>query len=187
MTIYNREDSRAVLPQLEKKIDSLSKRVMDIEKTPEFYSKEETIDLGYYLAAGLLTSSSGYLLFSIPTGRVFPQGTTISKMTCTMCARASSANGSGYYIVKKSSGGTDHVSFNSTQNFTFYNANNASMTLAKSKISVVLYGGTNVRVQFTEAAHFFSGNSTITNYINNNACTIEMTSINITLNIPKEK
>lgn len=191
MAIYNREDPRTALPQLEKefngKIETIDKRVTDLEDATEFYTREVTLNMNNYISVGILTSTAGYLGFYIPTGRVFPSGTTVAKVTCLICVRASNANGSGYYIIKKTSGGTDQVSFDSTQNFTFYNANNTSKTLATTKISTSLEGGTNVRVSLgTEASYFFSGDSTIGGYINNNACTVDMSSLKITLNIPKE-
>ena len=190
MAIYPREDARTALPQLEKdlngKIESVSKRVTDLEDATEFYTREVTLDMGVYIASGLLTSAAGYLVFSIPTGRVFPNGTTVTKITCNIVVRASNANGTGYYIVKKTSGSTDQAPFDSSQNFSFYNAGNALKTLVPSKMVLSLHGNTNIRVELSETSYFFSNDATIHNYINNNACTVAMDSIKVTLNIPKE-
>lgn len=43
MTIYNREDSRAVLPQLEKKIDELQSRIQELETTLEERTEQDFI------------------------------------------------------------------------------------------------------------------------------------------------
>ena len=149
-----------------------------------FYTKSTSVSLGTYIAGGLLTSTAGTLTFSIPTGRVFPSGTTISKLTMNIVARASSANGAGYYIIKASSGGSDAKAFNSEAAFSFYNANNTSKSLAASGSTVSLQGGTNIQVSLSGGNDFFSGTSTIRGYINNNACIITCSSIVATLNIP---
>lgn len=47
MTIYNREDSRAVLPQLEKKIDELQSRIQELE-TQDYIVEQGTDGIWTY-------------------------------------------------------------------------------------------------------------------------------------------
>lgn len=144
------------------------------------------LSIGRYESVGVLSGSAGRLTFSIPTGRVYPSGTTISKLTCRFVARASNASGGGLYIVKKTSGGADEQSFDSTSNFTFYNGANQSKTLSTSNITVTMQGNTNILVNLDAGTdHFFSGSSANTGNTNNNAATIEIFDIVVYLNIPQ--
>ena len=179
MTIYNREDSRTVLPQLEKRIGNL-------EDTVGLTPNKRTIDLDFCVAPAVLTGTSGYVYFTIPTGRTFPNGTVITKLACNMCGRVSNCDTTGSYFIRKTSGGTDVAPFDSTKDFDFYNVQNIAKTLSPSNMEVKLCGGTNIRVMFSEAAHFFTGDSTTTNKVNNNAATLFLENITVTLNIPKE-
>lgn len=145
-----------------------------------------TLALGNYLTVGQLTSSAGSLSFSIPTGRIFPSGTTISKITFTMVARGSNSQGTGVYIVKSASGGTGGQAFDSSTTTKFYNGNNVQKSLTSAMwTGKSIQGQTNIYIAMVSGAdHFFSGTSTITNYINNNAATVTLNSINVTLNLP---
>lgn len=140
-----------------------------------------TINLGSCVCTGMLSSAAGSLSFTIPTGRALGDGVSISKLTFNIVARASNSNGAGYYIIKATSGGSDAKAFNSTANFSFYNANNVSKTLTASQRSITLQGSTNIHVNFAGGDDFFSGTSTIRNYINNNACVVTLTNIVVEL------
>lgn len=156
----------------------------NVEAAGEFITRQTTLNLGNYISAAILTSNAGDLFFSIPTGRVFPSGTTISKITFNIVARVSNANGIGYYIIKSASGGSDGAAFDSSVSKTFYNANNASKTVTSSMWSKTLDGRTNIRISIAGGNDFFSGTTTIRNYINNNAAVVYVYNIVVTLNIP---
>lgn len=141
-----------------------------------------TLSLGTYIVSATLTNSGGLIQFSIPTGRVFPSGTTISKITFNIVGRAANANGVGYYIIKSASGGTDKVAFDSSATKTFYNANNDAKSLTSSLwTSKTIEGGTNIYIAINGGTDFFSGNSTIRNYINNQPCVLYLDNITVTL------
>lgn len=140
-----------------------------------------TINLGSCVCAGSLSSSAGSLVFTIPTGRVLGAGASISKLTFNIVVRASNSNGAGYYIIKATSGGSGAKAFDSTANFSFYNANNVSKTLTTSQRTISLQGSTNIQVSFSGGDDFFSGTSAIRGYINNNACVVSLTNIVVEL------
>ena len=156
----------------------------NVEAAGDYITRQTTLNLGNYVGAAILSSNAGDLQFSIPTGRVFPTGTTISKITFNIVARSSNANGVGYYIIKSASGGSDGAAFDSSASKTFYNANNASKTITTSMWRKYLDGGTNIRIMFVGGNDFFSGTTTIRNYINNNAATVYVYNIVVTLDIP---
>lgn len=148
-------------------------------------TESTTLSIGNYTCGGILTSSAGQLFFSIPTGRVFPDGTTISRITFDMVARASNANGGGYYIIKSTSAGTTATGFDSSTSSTFYNANNVAKSLTASMWTKYISGNTNVYISFNSGTEdFFSGTSTIRGYINNNAVSILLTNIYVYLTFP---
>ena len=147
--------------------------------------KPASLSLGSYVAAGILTSSSGTLTFSIPTGRSYPSGTTISRLSFAIVARAGNKNSTGMYIVKSTSGGSSGASFTKGSAFSFYNGANASKSLAASKVTVSLYGGTNIYVNMVSGTdYFFSGNSTNNGYVNNQPVVVFLTSISVGFSIP---
>lgn len=155
----------------------------NVEAAGEFITRQTTLNLGVYVASGILTSNAGLLTFSIPTGRVFPSGTTISKITFDILARASSANGTGYYIIESTTTGSDVASFDSSTSKTFHNANDTTKTITSAMWTKELYGGTNIYIAFSGGNDFFSGTTTIRNYINNNAAVIYLSNIVVTLSI----
>ena len=155
------------------------------EAAGDYYSKVNQISLGTYVASGVLTSVGSDMHFSIPTGRVFPDGTTISKLTFNIVVRAGNHNASGMYIVKSTSGGTNPESYDSTASFQFYNGANQSKTLTTAMSTISLQGGTNIDVHWLGSGnYFFSGTSTYNGYVNNQPIVIMLTSITATLNIP---
>lgn len=156
----------------------------NVKAAGDYITRQTTLNLGNYVGAAILSGNAGDLRFSIPTGRVFPSGTTISKITFYIVSRASNSNGLGYYIIKSASGGSDGAAFDSSASTTFYNANNASKTITTSMWRKYLDGGTNIRIMFVGGNDFFSGTTTIRNYINNNAATVYVYNIVVTLNIP---
>lgn len=139
------------------------------------------IELGSYVASGILTSTAGELIFSIPLGRILPRGTTVQSFSCNICVRASNRNYTGLYVIKNTSGGSDETPFNTANSpmATFYDgANNRRTPTIKPTIS--LQGRTNLFFNWeTGTANYFSGN------VNNQACTVLMTNIRIVLNIPQ--
>lgn len=158
-------------------------------KAPEFLTTSTVINLGSYVGTAVLSSSGNQLIFSIPTGRVFPEGTTVVKLTGNLIARGSSANGGGYYFIKQSTSG-GAITFDSSANFTFYNANNVQKTVTPSMWTnnLRIDGQTNIFAGITgstnSTAYFFTGNQTITGYINNNAAVLQFATLQVTLNIP---
>ncbi len=182
MARFNREDARTVLPQLEKQIKEISG---ELKSADEFYSRVTEINLGIWFGSAVLTSSAGELFFSIPTGRVFPEGTRIERISFGVVGRASNSNGGGYYIIKGISGGYTPALLDSDVDFIFYNANNNLKFLSQMTLSATLEGGTNIQIALSGSDNFFSGTTTITGYINNNATTVALNDIVVTLKIPK--
>lgn len=157
----------------------------NVEAAGDYYSKVNQISLGTYITGGVLTSNSSNIHFSIPTGRVFPDGTTISKLTFNIVVRASNSNASGLYIVKNASGGTDVKYYDSTASFQFYNGANQPKTLTTAMSTISLQGGTNIYVNWVGSGnYFFSGTSTYNGYVNNQPISVMLTDITATLNIP---
>lgn len=144
-----------------------------------------TISLGRYVTGGILTSTAGTLQFSVPTGRLFRSGSTVSRFACSMVARATNRNGTGMYIVKASSGGSDAVAIVSDDPSLIYNGANNLVTIPKAAWTVTLQGGTNVLVNIaTGRSNFFSGSATNTGYINNQAVSLFLDSIFVTIAPP---
>lgn len=151
----------------------------------DFYTNMGQISLGTYITGGVLTGNGSYMHFSIPTGRVFPDGTTISKLMFNIVVRAGNHNASGLYIVKNASGGTDVKYYDSTASFQFYNGANQSKTLTTAMSDITLQGGTNIYVSWHGSGdYFFSGTSTYNGYVNNQPIVIMLTNITANLNIP---
>lgn len=131
-----------------------------------------------------MTNSAGDLYFSIPTGRAFPSGTTLTAISFKIGARAANQNGTGMYIIKDSASGTGNATFNSANAFTFYNGAGSSKTVAQSNIQKLFYGQTNIVIHIVSGTHGFSGNSTNTGYVNNQPVSVWLTDISITVNLP---
>lgn len=147
-----------------------------------FGTSSDVLSLGQYVCAAVLSSSSGYLLFSIPTGRVLPPGATVERITCNMVARAGYSEGTGRYIVKKTNGGTDYAPLDSDTSSEFYNAYNTRQIITPSMWSIALQGRTNVRVTIEgDRSYFFAGTEDISKGINNNPVVIAMTNIKLYL------
>ena len=161
--------------------ESLDNFISEVRQWINSYARPTQVNLGTCYCAGNLTSTCSSLTFTIPTGRVLGDGVSISKLKFNIVVRASNSNGTGYYIIKASSGGSDSKAFDSTANFSFYNANNDSKTLTTSQRTITLQGATNILVNFTGASDLFSGTSTIRGYINNNACIVTLTNIVVEL------
>ena len=145
-----------------------------------------TLSLGAYNTASVLTGSASRITFSIPTGRVYPTGTTVTKVVCNINARTSNANGTGTYVVHKVGTSADWATFDSTSNFIFNNGANDTVSLAPNNITISLQGGTNVYVSLqAPTSHFFSGSQSNTNILNNNATVVELRDIVIYFDIPQ--
>ena len=150
-----------------------------------------TLALGRYISAGLLSNAGRELVFSIPTGRVFPNGTTVYSISFDIVVRIAStdpsaSSGSGaYYIVKKTSGGTDVASFHSITNSSFYDGNNTLRTLASENWTKTLQGGTNILIDlYNSTSNFFTGNATVLNRVNNMPCAVYLLNISVVLDLP---
>lgn len=142
----------------------------------------DTFSLGTYIAAGILTSATGTIEFSIPTGMRIEPSATINSISFNILVRAGNHNGTGMYIVKASSGGSDAASFNSSSAFTFYNGTNQSKSLAQSKITKSIQGNTNLLISMASGTdYFFSGNATNSGYLNNQPCVVRLTGITVSL------
>lgn len=146
----------------------------------------KSLSLGQYTALGILTSSGGFVMFSIPTGRAYPPGTTIQAISFGVVARASVNYNDvqGNFFIKSASGGSSAASFNSASAFTFYNGANQSKSLDQSSIAKTLQGGTNIQITMSGGTDFFSGNETTRKRINNQACSFGLNNIIVTFNIP---
>lgn len=167
-------ESQITFDYMNEEVDALKYLV----NAKEFHTYNKQINLGTYITVGILTSSAGEIAFSIPTGRVFPNNVTITKITGNLLVRASSANGNGIYIVKSTNGGYTGKDFDTSSTFTFYNGANQSKSLAPSAWTKTLNGGTNIYIRLaSNTSHFFSGNATNTGYTNNNACSILLTNL----------
>lgn len=149
----------------------------------EHYTNPRTLNLGVCACGAVLTTDASALYFTIPTGRVFPSGTEITRITGTMSVRASNRNGTGMYIMKSSSGGSSGATFDTARSIvsTFYDGANNKRT-PSAKPSLNLYGGTNIYFAWaTGTNNYFSGNATNTSYINNQACMVMLTNLVIYL------
>lgn len=183
-TTYSAATSTAAGLMSSGDFNSLANLVSKLTDAGMIGSGSKTISLGQYQACGTLTASAGDLYFSIPTGRVFPSGTTLTAISFKIGARAANQNGAGMYIIKDSASGVSSVTFNSANAFTFYNGASASKTVAQSNIQKLLYGQTNILIHIVSGANGFSGNATNTGYINNQPVSIWLTDISITVNLP---
>lgn len=156
------------------------------EGTP--LSGSTSLSLGRYVTGGVLTGSGGTLQFCIPTGRVFPSGTTVSKMSFKIIARASNSDGTGYYIVKDSAGGTSYGNFyydpDDFMQSWFYDANDSIKDFAYNAWTVSVQGGTNIYISISGATDLFTGTSAIRAKTNNNAVSIYLADIAVTLSNP---
>lgn len=154
-----------------------------------------TITLGAYRTASVLTTASTQLFFSIPTGRVYPSNYVIKEFSCSILGRASSSNTTGLYIMKASSGSTDAgASFIYGQTCTCYNAANNQIEIPTSFVyngstvsgqDVILSGGTNINVMLrTSTSYGFAGNSTNSGYVNNNTAMLMLSHISFKVGPP---
>lgn len=151
----------------------------------DYYSGVDELELGTMIIPAILTSTGGELYFTIPTGRLFPSGTTVSSLRFNMNGRAGSSDGQGYYIIRGSSGGTDTALFwyGSIGGTTaFYNANNNQKAVTQSMWTVSLQGGTNILVKINGGEnYFFSGNATKDGYLNNQPVVLYLTYVTVGL------
>lgn len=145
---------------------------------------DTTLSLGRYEGAAILSGTAGTLRFSIPTGRVYPTGTTISRITFNVIGRASNSNGGGVYIIEKVNEAAGWASFDSSTDFVFQNGSDQTKTLPQANIYISLQGGTNVFVNLDSFTNQFFG-GTNTSYINNNAAVVELDNITIYFNVPQ--
>ena len=146
----------------------------------------ERISLGRYVAAAILTGSGGSIYFTVPLGRVLKDGATVKALSFQTTVRASNANGNGIYIIKNESGGTSSATFNYEADKTysssnplmpFYDGANNRRT-PTVKPTILIEGNTFIYFEWlTGTSHYFSGNSTNTKYLNNNACTAFLSNI----------
>lgn len=149
-----------------------------------------TLGLGGFYTVGTMSSAGTSLGFSIPTGRIFPSGTTISKITFTCVARAGSSNGTGKYIIKSASGGSAGQAFDSSTTTKFYNAADQQKSLTSSMWTTkTIDGQTNIRIFWDGDPndannYFFVGNSTNNGYCNNQPVAMYLSGINITFEVP---
>lgn len=147
-----------------------------------FGTNTDALSLGSYISAGILSSSTGTLLFYIPTGRVFPADAVVERITFNILCRAGNSDGTGIYFIKASSGGYDVAPFDSSANSSFYNAGNMAKSLFSDEWSWSIQGGTNIRVKFTTGEnYFFSGSSTTNDKINNQPTTVYLSNITLYL------
>lgn len=145
---------------------------------------DTTLSLGRYEGAAVISGNAGALRFSIPTGRVYPTGTTISRVTFNVVGRASNSNGGGVYIIEKVGEAAGWAPFDSSTDFVFQNGSDQTKTLLKENIYISLHGGTNVFVNLDSSTNQFFG-GTNTSYINNNAAVVELDNITIYFNVPQ--
>lgn len=147
----------------------------------EHYTTAETIDLGSYVAAAVLSNNSATTLFSIPLGRVMHPGLYLKRLTCNIQGRATNADGIGYYYITDSNtGGVGNAAFDSNAAFTFNCATGASRTLPTSGITVTLHGNTNIYVRLNGASNFFfSGTQAVDSVIDNNGASVNLTNIKV--------
>ena len=153
----------------------------------EHYTRNTTLSLGSSRLAGELSNNCGTLRFTIPTGRVYPTGTTITRITGQIEVRASNSEGAGLYIISSTNSGSQagYVYFDTNSAVSFYNGNGQSKSLAANKMTYTLEGGTNIGFNMTSGTDwFFSGNSTIGGHINNNASVVSLYGITVYFNIP---
>lgn len=155
-----------------------------------FYSQETTVSLETWVATGILTTNSANLRFTIPTGRIYPPGSTIEEISFNIVARSGNASGTGRYIMKNTSKGYDAASFvykaeGNANVCSFYNGNNQRKTIAHNNCFVTLYGGTNIEVSLVPSTkYFFTGTKTINNACNNQPVAVGLDSISYVIKLP---
>jgi len=151
----------------------------------DYYSGVNELELGTMILPAILTSTGSELYFTIPTGRLFPSGTTVSSLQFNMNGRAGSSEGQGYYIVRGSSSGTDTAPFgfgSAGGTTAFYNANNNQKLVTPSMWTVSFQGGTNILVTINGGEnYFFSGNATKDGYLNNQPVVLYLTYVTVGL------
>lgn len=151
----------------------------------DYYSGVDELELGTMIVPAILTSTSSDLYFAIPTGRLFPSGTTIRSLRFYINGRAGSSDGQGYYIIRGSSGGTDMALFeygSTGGTAVFYNANNNMKSVTQSMWTVSLQGGTNILVRINGGEnYFFSGNATKDGYLNNQPVVLYLSNVTVEL------
>lgn len=147
-----------------------------------------SLSMGSYIAAGVLSSTGGQLAFSIPLGRAFSEEYFIKSISFGIVVRASNAAGTGTYIIKSASGGSSPADFsyesdktysNSDPLMVFYDGANNKRT-PSLKPTIELCGGSNIYFNWpTNTNDYFTGNTTVRNNCNNNACTVWLSNIEI--------
>ena len=158
----------------------------NVESIGDFYTHNNYLELGAYEAMGHLTNSLTMLAFSIPLGRVYPPGTTITRLEADIVARSANSSGAGVYVMKSSSGGTSVVHVNSsTSSSTFYNGGNHATALNDTYWTLSLHGGTNVyvRIQGPADSYYFADN-TFMSTLNNQPVAVSLSNLIIVLNVP---
>lgn len=153
----------------------------------EHYCTTNPLELGQFYCGAMLTSESSTLVFSVPTGRVFPPGTTIDRITCEIEARASSSSGTGEYIMSSNTGGgySGWVQFDSDTNCSFRAGGQTLRDMNPTMYSLSLSGGTNIVVGFRAGtSYYFSGTSAVNDQINNQAVSVRVQYFKVYFNIP---
>lgn len=146
---------------------------------------EVDIDIGDLLIVGRLTSDSGRLGWTIPLGRVLPKNTTITKVTGEIVVRVGSHNTSGLYIWR-STGATPAI-FDTSENSIFLDGAETSRTILPSYWYLSLQGESNLYMEVvSNTSNFFSGNATNGDYVNNQPCSVELSKVKITVDIPTQ-
>ena len=148
-----------------------------------YYNGKE-VEIGKYYSNGVLTSSTSDLNITIPLGcRLAPNNRTIKSIQVGLLVRASNSNGTGMYIVKSTSGGYSPQTFNSNANTSFYNGANANKTVTPAMwVSKISSDGTILFLEIkSNEDYFFSGSSTNNGYINNNALSVTVEDLILTL------
>lgn len=144
---------------------------------------EVDIDIGDLLIVGRLTSDSGRLGWTIPLGRVLPKNTTITKVTGEIVVRVGSHNTSGLYIWRST--GAIPAVFDTSENSIFLDGAETSRTILPSYWYLSLQGESNLYMEVVSStSNFFSGNATNGGYVNNQPCSVELSKVKITVDIP---
>ena len=146
-----------------------------------------SLSLGNYVTSGYLTNASGAIIFSIPTGRVYPNGTTIKSISFNIVARIGNSDGAGVYLIKDSPDGTSAITFNSTSSSYFFNGANLGKILTPQMWRAVsLQGGTNIYLNLgtSDLTSYFFGSSSLNAKINNHPFSAFLGNIQVEFNIP---
>ena len=146
---------------------------------------EVDIDIGDLLIVGRLTSDSGRLGWTIPLGRILPKNTTITKVTGEIVVRVGSHNTSGLYIWRST--GAIPAAFDTSENSIFLDGAETSRTILPSYWYLSLQGESNLYMEvISSTSNFFSGNATNGGYVNNQPCSVELSKVKITVDIPTQ-